>query len=177
MSIVLAPVTGDSPYISTLERINEEAIPENERNTLDDMLSTGAEVSGIFSEQKPVGFIVFRKYKNICYLAYLAVEHSLRSMGIGGEALRRFAAENRDKQVVVEFEAPCADGGSDDIKKRRKQFYLRNGFFETGWFTFYDETEFEIGCSQPEFDTDTFRGFTEYLGNIISDHIPEPYKK
>ena len=177
MNINLAPVTANSQYISALERINEEAIPENERNTLEDILSTGAEILGIFSDQQPVGFIIFREYKNICYLAYLAVERSLRSQGIGGEALRSFLAEYRANQVVVEFEAPLADGGSSDINKRRKNFYLRNGFNETGWFTFYDDTEFEIACSRSELDMDGFRGFITYLGTIISDHIPEPYQK
>jgi hypothetical protein len=177
MDTLLRYITKDSEEIPALERINEEAIPENERNTLIDMLSTGAEIFGIFSEQKPVGFIMYRKYKNICYLAYLAVECSLRSNGIGSEALKLFLAEHNDYKVVVEYEAPDTDCDKADINYRRKQFYLRNGFSETGWFTYYDEIEFEIGCAGSKFDINEFNGFIGYLSTIISDHIPEPYRK
>ncbi|MCR4590047.1 MAG: hypothetical protein K5668_04450, partial [Lachnospiraceae bacterium] len=39
---------------------------------------------------------------------------------------------------------------------RRKGFYKRNGFCETGYYTFYDDTEFEIGCAGMEFDVELF---------------------
>ena len=66
----LKTITRYSEDIKALEKINEEAIPTSERNTLDDMLSTGAELIGIYAENEPIGFLVIRKYKKICYLAY-----------------------------------------------------------------------------------------------------------
>ena len=63
----LKTVTRYSEDIKALEKINEEAIPASERNTLDDMLSTGAELIGICVENEPIGFLVIRKYKKICY--------------------------------------------------------------------------------------------------------------
>ena len=173
----LKTVTRYSEDIKALEKINEEAIPASERNTLDDMLSTGAELIGICVENEPIGFLVIRKYKKICYLAYLAVKQELRSNGIGSAALKVLIAEYSDYQVVVEFEAPTAHSENDDIKLRRKHFYLKNGFNETGWFTYYDETEFEIGSSVQEFDVGGFGEFTEYLSTVLSDHIHKSYQK
>ena len=173
----LKTVTRCSEDIKALEKINEEAIPASERNTLDDMLSTGAELIGIYAENEPIGFLVIRKYNKICYLAYLAVKQELRSNGIGSAALKALIAEYNDYQVVVEFEAPTAHSENDDIKLRRKHFYLKNGFNETGWVTYYDETEFEIGSSVRECDVGGFGEFTEYLSTVISDHIPKPYQK
>jgi len=105
------------------------------------------------------------------------VKQELRSNGIGSSALKVLIAEYSDYQVVVEFEAPTAHSENDDIKLRRKHFYLKNGFNETGWFTYYDEMEFEIGSSVQEFDVGGFGEFTEYLSTVISDHIPKPYQK
>ncbi|MCR4648362.1 MAG: GNAT family N-acetyltransferase [Lachnospiraceae bacterium] len=163
--------------LKILEKINEEAIPDSERNSLSDLLSSGATVTGIYSAGEPVGFLVTRVYKNISYLAYLAIRSDLRSKGLGGISLRKLLETYPDKKVVVEFEAETLENEADDFVKRRKNFYMRNGFAETGWFTFYDDTEFEIGCANNEFDIDEFNEFTEYLSSIISDHIPEPYRK
>ena len=66
--IRLKTVTRYSEDIKALQKINEEAIPASERNTLDDMLSTGAELIGIYAENEPIGFLVIRKYKKYAIL-------------------------------------------------------------------------------------------------------------
>ena len=167
----LKKLTNDSPDIEVLEEINVEAIPECERNSLRSLMDTGATVLGIYDD-RPVGFLVIREYKNILYLAYLAVDSTLRSKGLGGKALEELVSNNPDSMIVVEYEAP-----NNELNNRRKNFYKRNGFRETGYNTFYDDTEFEIGCAGIEFDVELFGEFTEYLSTIVSDHIPKPYKK
>lgn len=170
-------LNSDSNDKALLEKINEEAIPDNERNSLDDLMRTGAEVLGIYSDDEPVGFFVIRKFKKVRYLAYFATRKDLRCKGIGSEALGKLIKEYEEYQVIVEYEAPEDSEDIENIKNRRKKFYLRNGFYETGWYIFYDDIEFEIGCSKEEYDEKGFEEFIEYLGSIISDHIPAPYRK
>ena len=163
----------DSAELPILEAINEEALPENERCSLSDMLRTGASLWCINFDQEPAGFMAVRYYRNLVYLAYLAVRKDLRSKGIGGSAVRELIRRNPDRQVVVEYEAP----ESPDIHNAVKRFYLRNGFFETGWYTHYDNTLFEIGCSVRDFDSEEFKAFAADLATIVSDHIPNPFRK
>ena len=175
--IELKRVDKNSEHIETLESINTEAIPECERNSLADLIDTKAEVQGVFLNHAPVGYFVLREYKSILYLAYFAISKELRSKGIGSKALAKLIdGEKKDHQIVVEFEAPPGSE-PNDLSARRRAFYLRNGFYETGWFTFYDETEFEIACTSVSFDVNTFNEFTEYLSTLVSDHIPKPYRK
>lgn len=169
-------LTGTSAELPILEEINEEAIPESERCALKDMLATGAEVFCIDAAGEPVGFMAVRSRKNIVYLAYLAVRADLRSGGIGGGALRELIRQNPDRQVIAEYEMPDEHCGNNAMRLRRKQFYLRNGFYETGWHTCYDGTEFEIGCSRPDFDAEGFKAFAAWLTGIVSDHIPNPFQ-
>ena len=169
-------LTADSPDIEMLEQINEEAIPACERNSLKDLMATDAMVIEIL-EEEPVGFLVIREFKTIIYLAYLAVRRDRRCKGIGGEALRELISEYYDRMIVVEYEAPDPSSSENDLKFRRKGFYHRNGFLESGYYTFYDDTEFEIGFAGEAFDFDLFCEFTEYLCTIVSDHIPKPYRK
>ena len=174
--IELKTVGKNSEHKEKLERINMEAIPECERNSLDDLMDTGAEVLGIFLNDAPVGYFVLREYKSLLYLAYFAVSYEHRSEGIGSKALAKLIDEKKNHQIVVEFEAPTGSE-TNNMSIRRRAFYLRNGFYETGWFTYYDETEFEIACTSTSFDVKAFSEFTEYLSTLVSDHIPKPYRK
>ncbi|MBR4224859.1 MAG: GNAT family N-acetyltransferase [Oscillospiraceae bacterium] len=160
-----------------MERINTEAIPDNERTSLYDMRSTGADIIGIYADGEPVGFLAVRIFERICYLAYFAVRRDMRSSGIGGEALRQLIDSYSGYQVIAEHEAPDSAAPDSDIRRRRKRFYLRNGFHETGWYNYYDDTEFEIVCSDSAFDDMAFGRFVAHLETFISDKIPRPYRK
>ena len=166
-----------SAEMQALEEINIEAIPENERCSLQDMAATGASVFCIDADREPAGFMAVRKYRNLVYLAYFAVRNDLRGRGIGGEAVRALTASHPDRQVIVEYEAPDPCCENNAMRIRRKQFYLRNGFHETGWHTCYDGTEFEVACSRTDFDPDLFREFAEELAKIVPDYIPNPFRK
>ena len=80
-------------------------------------------------------------------------------------------------QIVTEFVTPDDSCDNNAFRIRRRDFYLRNGFYETGWYSFYDDTEFTIACSEPVFDKKGFEQFTAYLSSIVPDHIPKLYRK
>lgn len=166
-------INEQSAELPVLETINEEAIPEIERCALSDMLATGSTVWCIGDHREPIGFMAFRHYRNLVYLAYFAIRKDLRSKGFGGWAVRELIRRYPDKQVVVEYEAPESPAAFNDVKR----FYLRNGFYETGWYTHYDGTEFEIGCSRQDFNAEEFIAFAEDIAKVISDHIPNPFRK
>ncbi len=171
----------DSPDISKLEIINEEAFPISERNSIDDLYASGRDgnldMIGIYADQELVGFFAVRKFESIRYMAYFAICSQKRSQGIGSKALQLLKDFYSGCQIVNEFEAPDERDENNTIRLRRRDFYLRNGFCETGWYSFYDETEFEIACSGAAFDMQEFERFIAYLNSIVPDHIPHPYRK
>ena len=177
----LEAVAPDSPYKNALEAINEEAFPECERVSLDGLFATGKdgnlEIVGIFAGKTPVGFFVVRKFGRLRYLAYFAVDSARRGCGVGSTALRMLMKRYEGCQLVTEFEAPDESSENNEIRLRRRGFYLRSGFCETGWYSFYDDTEFELVCSEPPLDKAEFDRFVEYLHTIVSDHILHPYRK
>ena len=132
---------------------------------------------GIYDNDTIVGLFTVRKYENIRYLAYFAVSREKRSSGIGSQALQLLKERYYGTQIVTEFEAPDDSCDNNAMRLRRRDFYLRNGFYETGWYSFYDDTEFTIACSEPVFDKEGFEHFTSYLSSIVPDHIPKLYQK
>lgn len=172
----------DSEDKLAADAVNEEAFPECERNSLDDLYASDTaerlEMLGIYDDNDEIaGFFTVRKYENIRYLAYFAVSKDKRSKGTGSRALRLLMERYPDAQIVTEYETPDDSCDNNSMKLRRRDFYLRNGFYETGWYSFYDDTEFTIACSDSVFDKKGFERFIVYLSSIVHDHIPELYRK
>ncbi len=180
-TIQLRIITQGSSDKLKLEAINEEAFPISERNSIDDLYDSGSDgnldMIGIYADNELTGFFAVRKFGKIRYMAYFAVCSEKRSMGIGSKALYLLKEFYPGCQIVNEFEASDERDENNTIRLHRRDFYLRNGFYETGWYSFYDETEFEIACSEAEFDMQEFEKFITYLNSIVPDYIPHPYQK
>ena len=164
---------GDVPV---LEAINEAAFPPEERVAIADLIATGdgrLDLLGIRDDAGALaGFLAVRRYERVQYLAYLAVAADKRSQGLGGRALALLRTRAAGDMLTVEFEAP--DG--DPLRERRRAFYRRAGFTETGWYSTYDGAEFSLACAGP-FDKAAFDRFTAYLRTIVPDFIPALYRK
>lgn len=72
--VQLRIITQNSPEVSKLEIINEEAFPISERNSIDDLYASGhdgnLDMIGIYADNELVGFFAVRKFGRIRYMAY-----------------------------------------------------------------------------------------------------------
>ncbi|MBP0973481.1 MAG: GNAT family N-acetyltransferase [Oscillospiraceae bacterium] len=168
------------PDCDLARALNREAFPENERIELDDLLADGqddTELLGIYTDSRFAGFLFLRTGPGIVYLAYFAVCPELRNQGIGGRALQMLREFYTDAQIVVEFEASDDRKEDQAMRLRRKAFYLRSGFYETGWFQYYMEDEFEIACTSKEFDRARFDALIAAIHEKVPSFDPVPYRK
>jgi len=94
----------------------------------------------IYDNDEFVGFCYVVKCDNLYYLMYFAVEPNLRNKGYGSIILKELA--NKYKNIFLSIEKP-----SDELTKRRKNFYLENGFIETN--KIYEDTGvfYEVLCN------------------------------
>ena len=93
---------------------------------------------GIFNGDKFCGYACFvtllTESKEYCLLDYFAVISDMRGQGIGSEFLRLLKDILKGTEMVI-CEAENPSGSEEDeliIRQRRVNFYLRNGFVETG---------------------------------------------
>ena len=100
-----------------------------------------------------VGMRFLISYDDITYLMYLAIDEKYRNKGFGGIMLRDLILRQADVSILLCIERPSVE--KEDIKARRKDFYLRNGFYETDYFIEDSGVEYEFLSSTKE------RGITE----------------
>lgn len=170
-----------SPDALLAEQLNEQAFPENEHVSLNALYDFGQDGSmdilGIYAEDVFAGFFVIRRFRQFAYIAYFAVCPERRSQGIGSAALGLLRAFYPGCQIVVDFEAPDVNCPNNAQRLRRRDFYYRNGFFQTGWYQFYMETEFEIACSEPDFDKPGFEALNADIHARAPEFDPHLYRR
>lgn len=101
--------------------------------------------SGEFS-----GFAVTMNAGDLVLLDYFAVSPEKRGKGLGSEALGKLQAIYRDRRMFLEIESVYAEADNISERRRRKQFYLKNGMTEMKVMADVFGTEMELlgfGCS------------------------------
>ena len=148
--------------------------PVNEIKPLEDMIAlnrNGKYDVIVYEEAGTVmGYAtIWKRKENFVYLLdYLGVPESLRNRGVGKDILKRIKEdvialeENPDICLILESETPIEGDGSaeNEIRKRRVQFYRRNG-----WVKMY-----EMATCGMRFDAMSYESVPENLKQVMLQH-------
>lgn len=80
-----------------------------------------------------VGLAITVKHNDIVMLDYFAIHPSARGKGAGSRALQMLKKKYADCRFILEIESveePCRNA---EVRKKRREFYLRNGMKPAGY--------------------------------------------
>lgn len=165
----------ESKDIKIFEKINFEAFPPNERLEFDRIFDfadrENVDFLGIYDNALPVGFILFLKNSECGYVYFFAIDKNSRSKGYGGAALKKLAETYPELQIILDFEEIDPNAENAEQRLKRKSFYLRNGFCETGNYTFLNEQRFEVVCTKGELNRVAFKKLIKILHANFSEFL------
>lgn len=178
----LVELRPDTPEFEAVLRINAEAFPDNERLDLDAIIrkqpSNGKHFLGIMDDEGVLrGFFMIIMTEDCAYICYFAVDPACRGAGIGSKALALLFEYCGARQVVVDFEALDESAPNNEQRKRRRAFYLRNGFFPTGYFQYYMDCEFEIFSNFETYDRPAYERLIEGIKREVGNYLTPHYRK
>ena len=134
MSITFSPITRpDDPRFGDFLRIYEEALPERERKTSDEIKAqiTRDDYELVLAERDGVvvGFIALyvSLSQPVALLEYMATDKTCRNMGLGALMFRESLRRAEGWPVLVEVDSPREMAGDTELRQRRRNFYLREG--------------------------------------------------
>ncbi len=78
-------------------------------------------------------------------------------MGYGSRAIEALKVLYKGKKQVVDFEIPDKETLNNTQRLRRRQFYLKNGYKETGLFLSCKGANYEVFCISNDFDEEEFK--------------------
>lgn len=146
-----------------IKRIYFEAFPKKERMPFPMMVAMSklwnTQFLGFYDGDTPCGFIYLAANRKIVFVMFFAVDKRLRSKGYGSLILQQIRNKYPNKKIIISIE-PCDDNAPDiEVRKRRKAFYLRNGYKETGYKMKLNGIVQEIIISNGEFKKREFCSF------------------
>ena len=154
-------ITDNFIDLESVEILAKEAFPPEEYlapKKIIEMSKKGeVEFLALYDNNTFIGFTVITVFKNIVYLFFLAIEQKFRSCGYGAKILNLLEDYYPDKQQVVDLEK-LDDTAENSLQRiKRRNFYIRHGYKETGKFISYLGVDYEILCKDDNFDFDTFK--------------------
>ena len=155
MEIKLIPVNKkDRDEMRWLRGLFESAFPPEERPPFGALRRRAKENVDwllIEADGERAGFFYVLAKGDLYYLLFFAVDEKTRGRGIGTGALLQVIKRYQDKRLFLSIERVDEEGAENAEERiRRKNFYLRNGFSETGKLAREGKVVYEVlGINKP----------------------------
>ena len=91
-----------------------------------------------------IGFIIVYPRPMFNWYWYFAVRPELRGQGKGQTILTALIEKYKGQSCVLDMESPRQVCENTELRKRRHDFYLRNGFRDTNVYRYFDDIEMTI---------------------------------
>ncbi len=134
-----------------VKKIYNYSFPKNEQIPFWILRKTSKSDNVLFKEiilnNKTIGFIYLIFIEDIAYLMYLSIDKHLRNKGYGSIILKKLT--HKFKTVILSIEKV---NDNNPITQKRKNFYLKNGFYETNKLTKQNNVYYELLCSSKNYN-------------------------
>ena len=119
-----------------------------------------------------LGLAITVKHNDIVMLDYFAIHPQARGRGVGSRALKKLRAKYADRRFILEIESidePCKNL---EIRKKRREFYLRNGLKPAGYTAQVFFTVLEVLTAGEPVSFEEYKElYRSHLGDKMSDKI------
>lgn len=167
MRLNVEPITEQSRFWEQVNILAKEAFPPEEYLAPSELVkmaqSDNFDFLALLDEEAFVGFMVVMLYENMAYLFFLAIDENSRGKGYGSRAIETLKAQYPDKTHTVDFEMLDDAAPNRQQREKRRSFYLRNGYRETGLFLSYLGVDYEVFCMDEHFDIATFKAMMKTI--------------
>lgn len=176
---VTKDIKGDKIALGYIKDLYSTAFPKREQVALPFLIKQTKKASvnfhAFYDGDVFVGLTYTLSYKDITYLWYLATCSNLRSKGYGAQIMQHLYETHAGKRIVLNLDAQDELAADSEIRKRRKEFYLRNGYLPTGYLCNFHGNKLDVmtrgGSVSPEEFVSIFKDFFGMLHLIVKPKI------
>lgn len=112
------------------------------------------------------GFVYMATIGRQTFIMFFAVDEKYRNKGYGSAILDAVQTRHPKNRIIVSIE-PCETTDESNIRNRRKAFYCRNGFAETGYYLSLYSKKQEVLIKNGTFGRWKFFFFILLYGNCV----------
>ena len=164
-------------HLMNIYKLYLKAFPKNERKPFPFiLLKQWRGTTEILSIKNSTGdfsgLAIAAIHNDLVLLAYFAVSSTQRGEGIGSKALQLLKERYADKKLFLEIENTDTDAPNIEERKKRKNFYLKNGMKEMPFIINFFGTEMEIMTYNSDITFDEYHSvYKKEFGKYISRKV------
>jgi len=161
MNLQQKNVNKNSSDLKRIESLLQNSFPEVERFPMDLILYKLEKDIGnllaIYDNDNFIGFTYLIQYNNLTYVQYLAVDDNYQSMGYGSKILQFINEKYGMNPIILNIEIVDPTFENYLQRKKRKNFYKKNEFNESGlifkdrWGTYEVMVNNEFNINKSDF--------------------------
>lgn len=179
MKLNTEKITKESRFWQQINSLAKEAFPPEEYLAPDKLVEMSMtdllDFLALTDDDAFIGFMVVQTHENLSYLFFLAIDPSLRAKGYGSRAIEVLRLLYPDKKQVVDFEMQDETASNNEQRIKRRRFYLKNGYKETGLFLSYLGVNYEVFCMDSDFEAQEFKDMMKEIR--VEGFEPEYFKR
>ena len=156
--MIIRHITKDSEEVPCVRELYEQSFPEAERLPFEALLNllsvADVDFSSYYIGNQFIGFTYTFTIGKLCWFFYFAIVPEKRGEGIGTEILRNVLERHTQSLIVIDVEhveQPSEQDGfapiglaTPEMRRRRYDFYCRNGFRDSGVRRSYGGVTYQI---------------------------------
>lgn len=165
-------INSQSLELDKVQKLYVKAFPDNERSPLVLLLDDNSNCSEIFAfydNELFCGFISILTTNDISHILYFAIDETLRDKGYGTQALHLLKQLKHQNRILADIEVNTSIATNNEQRKKRKQFYMRNGYIPSGVYYDWRDESYEILINGGSLSEKEFWNFWECVGKINPD--------
>ena len=160
-------------YYTQVNNIYIKSFPPEERYiNLNKMIeSPNTELYCLVDNDIVLGIIYLIYYKDMIFILYLAINTQIRSKGYGSFLLKWCLDKYLDKKIFLNIEEVREEFDDYETRKRRLDFYLKNGFFITNYISKEKLESFNILSNHLKIDINEYKMLDKVVAKILDEPI------
>ena len=136
-----------------IKQLYETAFPEGEQIPWDDLMrlidQMSLDFTAYYDGDEFIGFTIVYPRKSFNWYWYFAVREELQGQGYGQQILTQLIERYKGQTCVLDMESPTQICDNIEQRKRRHEFYLRNGFRDTHVYRTYSDITMTVMMMGP----------------------------
>ena len=171
MNLYIDFINENHKDIDIISSLYEDAFPDDEKAPFDSLIQRekkdNADFIGYYYNDEFIGFTYLIHDHNLHYIFYFAILQKYRNQGFGTQILNLLKDKYKDETIFFEIETLDKTADNYNERKRRKDFYLRNGFKESG-FGYYFFVDYEVMIYGNDIEPDRWHNmFYEFSNGYV----------